>query len=84
MCEYFVHLECQDLAVSDCREAATFVPSLDKVSHKQYHHMREGNVPRDSKCVVCKKTCYSPECFTGMQCEWCNTIVSYFKVLESC
>uniref|UniRef100_A0A1I7RTX5 Diacylglycerol kinase n=1 Tax=Bursaphelenchus xylophilus TaxID=6326 RepID=A0A1I7RTX5_BURXY len=72
VCEYYVHLECQDLAVSDCREAATFVPSLDKVSHKQYHHMREGNAPRDAKCAVCRKTCYSYECFTGMQCEWCS------------
>ncbi|KAI6190737.1 Diacylglycerol kinase [Aphelenchoides bicaudatus] len=74
VCEYYVHVDCVDLGVSifkDCREAATFVPSLDKVSHKQYHHMREGNVPRDSKCIICKKLCYSPECFTGLQCEWC-------------
>lgn len=31
MCEYYVHVDCQDLAVSDCKEAATFVASLDKV-----------------------------------------------------
>ncbi|KAI6216761.1 Diacylglycerol kinase [Aphelenchoides besseyi] len=87
VCEYYVHTECQDLAVSDCREAATFVPSLDKVSHKQYHHMREGNVPRDSKCVVCKKPCYSLECFTGMQCEWCTLTahaVCYRQVKKEC
>ncbi|KAI6233488.1 Diacylglycerol kinase [Aphelenchoides fujianensis] len=71
VCEYFVHLECQDLAVS----------------HKQFHHMREGNVPRDSKCVVCKKTCYSLECFTGMQCEWCTLTahaVCYRQVKKEC
>ncbi|KAH7726190.1 diacylglycerol kinasetheta [Aphelenchoides avenae] len=87
VCEYYVHLECQDLAVSDCREAATFVPSLDKVSHKQYHHMREGNIPRDSKCVVCKKSCHSPECFTGMRCEWCNITahaVCFRQVAQDC
>lgn len=70
------------MAVSDCREAATFVPSLDKVSHKQYHHMREGNLPRDSKCIVCKKNCHSMECFTGMRCGWCNITVSFFKTIH--
>uniref|UniRef100_A0A914RSV8 diacylglycerol kinase (ATP) n=1 Tax=Parascaris equorum TaxID=6256 RepID=A0A914RSV8_PAREQ len=30
ICEYYVHVDCQDLAVSDCKEAATYVPSLDK------------------------------------------------------
>ncbi|KAK0404838.1 hypothetical protein QR680_017658 [Steinernema hermaphroditum] len=72
VCEYYVHVECQDLAVSDCKEAATYVPNLDKAAQKQHHHMREGNLPRDSKCVVCKKTCYSYECLAGMRCEWCG------------
>ncbi|VDK19806.1 unnamed protein product [Anisakis simplex] len=31
VCEYYVHVDCQDLAVSDCKEAATFVPNVDKV-----------------------------------------------------
>lgn len=31
VCEYYVHVDCQDLAVSDCKEAATYVPNLDKV-----------------------------------------------------
>ncbi|KAI1716192.1 diacylglycerol kinase accessory domain-containing protein [Ditylenchus destructor] len=88
VCEYFVHVECKDLAVSDCREAATFVPSLDKVSHKQQvHHMREGNLPRDSKCVVCKKNCHSMECFTGMRCGWCNITahaICYRQVKKEC
>ncbi|CAJ0577341.1 unnamed protein product, partial [Mesorhabditis spiculigera] len=34
--------------------------------------MREGNLPRDSRCVVCKKVCYSSECLAGMRCEWCG------------
>uniref|UniRef100_A0A914EBL2 Diacylglycerol kinase n=1 Tax=Acrobeloides nanus TaxID=290746 RepID=A0A914EBL2_9BILA len=87
VCEYYVHVDCQDLAVSDCREAATFVPSLDKVSHKQHHHFREGNLPRDSKCVVCKKSCYSFECFTGMRCEWCNITahaICYRQIKPEC
>lgn len=31
VCEYYVHVDCHDLAVSDCKEAATYVPNLDKV-----------------------------------------------------
>ncbi|KAH7722817.1 diacylglycerol kinase [Aphelenchoides avenae] len=49
--------------------------------------MREGNVPRDSKCVVCKKSCHSPECFTGMRCEWCNITahaVCFRQVAQDC
>uniref|UniRef100_A0A0K0EBU9 Diacylglycerol kinase n=1 Tax=Strongyloides stercoralis TaxID=6248 RepID=A0A0K0EBU9_STRER len=75
VCEYYVHVECQDLAVSDCREAATYIPSIDQSAQKQLHHMREGNLPKDSKCVVCKKSCYSFECLTGMRCEWCSQTV---------
>uniref|UniRef100_A0AC35G3A0 Diacylglycerol kinase n=1 Tax=Panagrolaimus sp. PS1159 TaxID=55785 RepID=A0AC35G3A0_9BILA len=87
VCEYYVHVDCQDLAVSDCREAATFVPSLDTVSAKQYHHFREGNLPRDSRCIDCKKTCNSFECFTGMRCEWCGVTahaVCYRRVKKDC
>ena len=87
VCEYYVHVDCQDLAVSDCREAATFVPSLDTVSAKQYHHFREGNLPRDSRCIDCKKTCNSYECFTGMRCEWCGITahaMCYRRVKKEC
>lgn len=37
--------------------------------------MREGNLPRDSKCVVCKKACGSIECLAGMKCGWCAATV---------
>lgn len=72
VCNCYVHIDCQDLAVADCREASTYVPSLDRVTHKQYHHMREGNLARDAKCAVCRKSCYTPECFSGFRCQWCN------------
>jgi hypothetical protein len=42
----------------------------------QYHHWREGNLPPNSKCVSCKKTCWSSECLAGMRCEWCGVTVS--------
>ena len=42
----------------------------------QYHHWREGNLPGNSKCLVCKKTCWSAECLAGMRCEWCGVTVS--------
>nr|CRZ23305.1 Bm305 [Brugia malayi] len=61
VCEYYVHVDCHDLAVSDCKEAATYVPNLDKNKQVQHHHMRESNIPRDSKCVVCRKA-------AGMKC----------------
>uniref|UniRef100_A0A1I7X680 DUF3795 domain-containing protein n=1 Tax=Heterorhabditis bacteriophora TaxID=37862 RepID=A0A1I7X680_HETBA len=34
--------------------------------------MREGNLPKESKCVVCRKSCCSTECLAGMRCEWCG------------
>lgn len=73
VCEYCVHLECQEFSISDCRECATYVPdqSLDDVI--QLHHWREGNLPQNSsKCYWCKKSCFSAECLTGMRCEWCQ------------
>ncbi|THD27831.1 Diacylglycerol kinase [Fasciola hepatica] len=51
------------------------------------HHWREGNLPMYSKCMVCRKTCWSAECLTGFRCEWCGTTVhcSCFKnVSEDC
>jgi len=75
VCNYFIHVDCRDLAVSDCREASTFIPSIDPFTYKQYHHMREGNLPKDARCGVCKKGCYTLECFTGLRCMWCDTSV---------
>lgn len=75
VCEYCVHLECQDFSVANCKECATFVPGQEdkdvnnKVVH--YHHWREGNLPNNSKCHACKRACWSAECLSGMRCEWC-------------
>ncbi|EPB79693.1 diacylglycerol kinase accessory domain protein [Ancylostoma ceylanicum] len=87
VCEYYVHVDCSDLAVSDCKEAATYVPNLDSTTHEQFHHMREGNLPKDSKCVVCKKSCWSAECLAGMRCEWCGVTahaVCYRQMPKEC
>ncbi|KAE9413441.1 hypothetical protein Angca_003738 [Angiostrongylus cantonensis] len=87
VCEYYVHVDCSDLAVSDCKEAATYVPNLDIATHEQFHHMREGNLPKDSKCVVCKKSCWSAECLAGMRCEWCGQTahaVCYRQMPKEC
>ncbi|CCD63966.1 Diacylglycerol kinase [Caenorhabditis elegans] len=72
VCEYYVHVDCSDLAVSDCKEAATYVANMESANTVQYHHMREGNLPKESKCIVCRKTCFSTECLAGMRCEWCG------------
>ncbi|CDW55865.1 DAGK cat and RA and DAGK acc and C1 1 domain cont aining protein [Trichuris trichiura] len=72
VCEYYVHVDCLELAVSDCREASTFISSLEPTTQRQHHHWREGHLPSNSKCAVCKKTCYSSECLAGMRCEWCG------------
>ncbi|GIY00149.1 diacylglycerol kinase [Caerostris extrusa] len=71
-CDYSVHVECQDFGVADCKECATYVPSRDPSTLMQTHHWREGNLPQNSKCQFCKKTCWSAECLTGMRCEWCS------------
>ncbi|KAK9758856.1 Ras association (RalGDS/AF-6) domain [Popillia japonica] len=72
ICEYYVHIECQDFAVPDCKENATYLPgkSLGLVHHE--HHWREGNLPSNSKCALCKKTCWTSECLSGYRCEWCG------------
>lgn len=73
VCEYCVHLECQDFSVANCKECATWVPGIDDSSIVvQHHHWREGNLPTNSKCHLCKKTCWSAECLSGMRCEWCG------------
>ncbi|XP_051154845.1 diacylglycerol kinase theta isoform X4 [Leptopilina boulardi] len=72
ICEYFVHTDCQDFAVADCKENATYLPGKDLVSVKHTHHWREGNLPTNSKCAMCKKSCFSIECLAGFRCEWCG------------
>ncbi|EDV94973.1 diacylglycerol kinase theta isoform X4 [Drosophila grimshawi] len=72
VCEYFAHTECQDFAVPDCTENATYVPGKELLNVRHQHHWREGNLPSTSKCAYCKKTCWSSECLTGYRCEWCG------------
>lgn len=76
VCEYCVHIECQEFSISDCRECATYVPDQILSDVMQQHHWREGNLPQTgSKCYWCKKSCFSAECLTGMRCEWCQMTV---------
>ncbi|XP_026829258.1 diacylglycerol kinase theta isoform X8 [Ooceraea biroi] len=72
ICEYFVHIECQDFAVANCNENATYLPGKELSAVKHTHHWREGNLPSSSKCAVCKKSCFSAECLSGFRCEWCG------------
>nr|CAH7752082.1 unnamed protein product [Callosobruchus chinensis] len=73
ICEYFVHVECQDFAVADCKENATWVPGKRLGQVKHQHHWREGNLPAgNTKCAVCKKNCWTQECLSGYRCEWCG------------
>lgn len=67
-----MHVECQDFAVADCKENATYLPGKDLSAVKHTHHWREGNLPSSSKCAVCKKSCFTTECFAGFRCEWCG------------
>ncbi|XP_062533687.1 diacylglycerol kinase theta isoform X7 [Armigeres subalbatus] len=73
ICEYFAHAECQDFAIPDCKENATYVPGKELGHVKHQHHWREGNLPQSSKCANCKKACWAYECLTGYRCEWCGT-----------
>lgn len=85
VCEYFVHIECQDFAVADCKENATYLPGKDLSAVKHTHHWREGNLPNNSKCALCKKSCFSAECLSGFRCEWCGITVkkdSYIYTLR--
>ncbi|KAH3712803.1 diacylglycerol kinase theta-like isoform X2 [Dreissena polymorpha] len=72
ICEYYAHLDCHDFVVSDCKECAIYSPTITRASVVHYHHWREGNLPANSKCLACKKTCWSSECLAGMRCEWCG------------
>lgn len=82
VCEYFVHVECQDFAVADCKENATYLPGKDLSAVRHTHHWREGNLPGSSKCAVCKKSCFTAECLAGFRCEWCGmTVKERFPVI---
>ncbi|CAF3424205.1 unnamed protein product [Rotaria sp. Silwood1] len=74
VCDYYAHEDCKDFAVNDCRETATYAPTRDNstTSVRHHHHWREGNLPTNSKCAICRKTCWSSECLAGMRCEWCG------------
>ncbi|XP_011504566.1 PREDICTED: diacylglycerol kinase theta [Ceratosolen solmsi marchali] len=87
ICEYFVHTDCQDFAVADCKENATYLPGKELSSMKHSHHWREGNLPSNSKCALCKKTCFSAEYLAGYRCEWCGITshaVCYKEIPEEC
>jgi len=74
VCDYYVHDACQEFAVPNCVEKATYdsTKSLSDARHGTAHHFQEGNLPNNSKCVKCKKTCWSPDSLTGMRCQWCG------------
>lgn len=76
VCEYYVHSECVDFAAADCRENATYVPEVRLADVRHRHHWREGNLTPATKCVACRKACWSAECLTGYRCEWCGITVS--------
>jgi diacylglycerol kinase (ATP) len=87
VCEYCVHLDCHDFSVADCKECATYVPDQELLQVVQNHHWREGNLPANSKCHYCKKTCWSTECLAGMRCEWCGSTahaVCYRNLSSEC
>uniref|UniRef100_A0AA85JKA2 Diacylglycerol kinase n=1 Tax=Trichobilharzia regenti TaxID=157069 RepID=A0AA85JKA2_TRIRE len=51
--------------------------SSSSTTVQQSHHWREGNLPVNSKCASCRKTCWSAECLTGIRCEWCGVTAHY-------
>lgn len=78
-----MHTECQDFALADCKENATYLPGKDLAQVKHTHHWREGNLPSSSKCAVCKKNCFSAEYLSGFRCEWCGmTVMLLFCKLQ--
>jgi diacylglycerol kinase (ATP) len=62
--------------LSDVMVSLAYIMVYFQVNAVQYHHWREGNLPANSKCLACKKTCWSSECLSGMRCEWCGVTVS--------
>ncbi|KAK4473483.1 hypothetical protein MN116_002570 [Schistosoma mekongi] len=73
ICEYYSHYECLDFVSADCKQCA--ISTL--TSMPKSHHWREGNLPVNSKCASCRKTCWSAECLTGIRCEWCCLTAHY-------
>src|SRR5947209_4560357 len=58
-----------ELSVPNCKECATYFPGRELSSVRHIHHWREGNLLSNSKCAVCKKTCWSSECLAGYRYE---------------
>ncbi|CAG0903996.1 unnamed protein product, partial [Cyprideis torosa] len=72
ICGYHIHTDCQDIALPNCKECATYIPERSLENYAHSHHWREGNLPPNSKCYHCKKSCWSAECLTGLRCQWCG------------
>jgi len=47
VCEYFAHIECQDFAVPDCTENATYVPGKELLNVKHQVSDRIDNKSTD-------------------------------------
>jgi len=75
VCDYFIHEYCQEFAVPNCIEGATYDPWKSLGETTTAHNYREGNLPPNSKCAKCRKPCWSPDCLTGMRCCWCGLTV---------
>ncbi|KAL7642543.1 UNVERIFIED_CONTAM: hypothetical protein RMT77_007104 [Armadillidium vulgare] len=75
VCEYYVHIECSDFSVANCKDSAIYNPQQTLESVEQNHHWREGNLPPNSKCAADKKTCWTAECLAGLRCEWCGATI---------
>lgn len=75
VCDYFIHEQCQEFAVPNCVDGATYEPWKKLPEVTTAHNYREGNLPANSKCAKCRKACWSPDCLTGMRCCWCGMTV---------
>ncbi|XP_033117399.1 diacylglycerol kinase theta-like isoform X3 [Anneissia japonica] len=87
VCEYYAHLGCLDFVVSDCRKCASYVRNKDASNEQFKHHWREGNLPHNGKCALCKKTCGTTECLSSMKCNWCWTMAHagcYMQLPQTC
>ncbi|KAI3382819.1 hypothetical protein SNEBB_010537 [Seison nebaliae] len=87
VCHYWAHKHCQPYAVCDCRPTAEYKQNMTREKIEHGHLWREGNLPPQSKCVICRKQCHSPECLSGIKCEWCSITAHInclvFRALES-
>ncbi|XP_038051588.1 diacylglycerol kinase theta-like isoform X2 [Patiria miniata] len=73
LCEYYTHASCLDFVVSNCVRCANYDANRNVEKMKFTHHWREGNLPANSRCALCKKSCVTSECLASMKCEWCWT-----------